>query len=299
MEETTGDPGLVEELLRIPPAVAERLGYYVYLYVDPRTNSPFYVGKGQGARVLAHLGLQDDSRKTQRIADLRAALRQPRIDILAHDLPDEASAFRIEAAVIDALGLAALTNVVRGVGAERRPLTELVAEYQAAPVEISEPSLLIRINRRYEPAMEDQALYDATRGVWRIGERRSQARLAMAVFHQTVRAVYVIDGWHPAGSTSYATRDRTSVDRPGRWEFTGHPAPRETWVKYVGKSVAHYFKQNVQSPIVYVQCPRARDSRRPRVMPLDQLTAGAVRDDDRVESTDPSDQLGRASEWPR
>jgi hypothetical protein len=137
--------------------------------VDPRTNTPFYVGKSQGARVLAHLGIQEDSRKARLTAELRAEQRRPRIDILVHDLPDEASAFRIEAAVIDALGLATLPNGVRGYGAEGRPLTEVIAEYQADPIEIAEPTLLIRINRRYAPAREDQALSEATRGVWRIG----------------------------------------------------------------------------------------------------------------------------------
>ena len=28
------------------------------------------------------------------------------------------------------------------------------------------------------------------------------------------------------------------------------PEPRETWSRYVGKSVAQYFKQGVQSPVV-------------------------------------------------
>jgi len=39
----------------LPPEVAERLGpFYVYLLVDPRTDRPFYVGKGTGQRLLAH-----------------------------------------------------------------------------------------------------------------------------------------------------------------------------------------------------------------------------------------------------
>ena len=161
---------IAEELGRLPPEVAERLGYYVYLYVDPRNNRPFYVGKGQGARVLAHLSAQDESRKARLIAELQSEQKKPRIDILMHALPDEASALRIEAAVIDVLGLATLTNEVRGWRAGRNPLTELIADYKADPVEITEPTLLIRINRRYEPAMEGDALYEATRGVWRIGE---------------------------------------------------------------------------------------------------------------------------------
>lgn len=35
--------------LRISPEVAERLSYYIYLYVDPRTGKPFYVGKASAA----------------------------------------------------------------------------------------------------------------------------------------------------------------------------------------------------------------------------------------------------------
>ena len=40
---------------RIAPAVARKLGYYVYLYVNPIDESIFYVGKGKGGRALAHL----------------------------------------------------------------------------------------------------------------------------------------------------------------------------------------------------------------------------------------------------
>ena len=29
--------------------------YYVYIYYDPRTNQPFYVGKGSGPRLYDHL----------------------------------------------------------------------------------------------------------------------------------------------------------------------------------------------------------------------------------------------------
>lgn len=122
--------------------------------------------------------MQNESRKAEVIAALKSEGKVPRIDILVHGLPDEESAFRIEAAVIDALELAELTNQVRGWGTAhhgRAPLSELIAAYGAMPVEITDPSILIRINRLYRPAMNANALYEATRGSWRVGERRERS----------------------------------------------------------------------------------------------------------------------------
>jgi hypothetical protein len=90
---------------RLPAGVASHMGYHVYMYTDPRTSKPFYIGKGVGSRVLAHLSDEHDSKKTHLIADLRAAGSATRLEILAHGLKDEETAFRVEAAVIDALGL--------------------------------------------------------------------------------------------------------------------------------------------------------------------------------------------------
>jgi hypothetical protein len=46
---------------RTAPAVARKLGYHVYLYVNPIDHSVFYVGKGKNGRALAHL--RADERK--------------------------------------------------------------------------------------------------------------------------------------------------------------------------------------------------------------------------------------------
>ncbi|MDF9751552.1 hypothetical protein M2428_003023 [Arthrobacter sp. ES3-54] len=40
--------------VRVLTQVAEYLGNYVYLLLDPRTMAPFYVGKGTGARAVQH-----------------------------------------------------------------------------------------------------------------------------------------------------------------------------------------------------------------------------------------------------
>lgn len=121
-------------------------------------------------------------------------------------------------------------------------------------VAVEEPSLLVRISRLYEPGMSPQALYDTTRGVWVLSARRAMARYALAIFHGVVLEVYSIEEWHRAGTTQYATRV-IDVSRYGnRWEFTGEPALEEIRSRYVGKSVAAYFKRGNASPVMYVNC---------------------------------------------
>ena len=39
------------------------LKYYVYVYSDPDTKKPFYVGKGKGNRVFSHLMQEGESEK--------------------------------------------------------------------------------------------------------------------------------------------------------------------------------------------------------------------------------------------
>ena len=43
------------DLDSFPADVARRLKTYVYRLIDPRNGETFYVGKGQGNRVFAHI----------------------------------------------------------------------------------------------------------------------------------------------------------------------------------------------------------------------------------------------------
>lgn len=242
----------------IPPEVAAFLGYYVYLYIDPRSEKPFYVGKGQGERILAHLGASGESRKDSVLQELEQAQLEPRLEVLAHGLDTEETALRIEAAAIDLLGLDYLTNEVRGwrsIQLGRIPLEELIALYAADPVSIEDPVLLIRINRLYRYDMSDRALYEATRGIWKLGTRREKAQYAFAVFEGVVREVYEIREWYPAGTLEYETRDEELSDkRHERWEFEGEVAPKAIRDKYLNRSVADYLPRGSQNPVRYVNC---------------------------------------------
>ncbi|MFI2565407.1 LEM-3-like GIY-YIG domain-containing protein [Paenarthrobacter sp. NPDC018779] len=93
--------------------VAEHLGNYVYMLLDPRTSVPFYVGKGSRTRVADH-GLEaealssaqdespaEHSRKIRTIREIREAGYEPDVWILRYGMGSEYT--QVEAAAIDLL----------------------------------------------------------------------------------------------------------------------------------------------------------------------------------------------------
>lgn len=237
---------------RLTPETAAALKHYVYVYVDPRTDTPFYIGKGYGTRALAHISGHGNARTAERIEEIRGSRQEPRIDILVHGIEDHETACKVEAAAIDLVVMGSLTNAVRGQGTVkfgRRRLQELDALYGAKPVEIVHPTILIRINRRYRPGMTDQELYESTRGIWKLGPRRETAKLAFAVFQGVVREVYEIRSWHQAGTTAYETRE--DVDDDERVEFVGKVAGEEIRKRYLWRDVRMYLKEKSQNPVCY------------------------------------------------
>jgi uncharacterized protein len=131
-----------------------------------------------------------------------------------------------------------------------------MTESEPKPVEVREPALLVRINQLYRPGMSTVELYEATRGIWRLGGRRmEEVELALAVYHGVVREVYAVEEWHPAGTTPYSTRQFDPEDVESRWEFTGRVAPGEVRNRYLSRSVAHYFTAGNANPVKYVNIP--------------------------------------------
>ena len=235
---------------KITDEVAETLNSYVYVYIDPRTGEPFYIGKGKGSRLFAHLDDQAESEKVARIAEIRRAGQEPQIDILRYGLSD-AEATLVEAAAIDLIGKANLTNRVSGHHERsfgRVTSQEIITMLTAKPVTVQHKAILITINKLYRSDMTPLELYEATRGIWVVRPSLNKAHYAMAVYQGIVREVYEIDQWHPAGTLVYQTRDTSGFKGSKRWEFSGHVA-QEIRDEYVGFSVG----KGGQNPIRYVQ----------------------------------------------
>jgi hypothetical protein len=77
----------------------------------------------------------------------------------------------------------------------------------------------------------------------------------MSVYRGIVREVYEVTGWVPGGCSIRA--DDLKGRRPrgkGRWEFVGVVAEDKIRDRYLGKSVAKYFKKGAQNPLKYVNC---------------------------------------------
>jgi hypothetical protein len=55
---------------KLPQAVIEQLGNYVYLYINPFDGKIFYVSKGQDDRVLSHL----DDEKSENLVRNRESI---------------------------------------------------------------------------------------------------------------------------------------------------------------------------------------------------------------------------------
>jgi len=242
--------------MKFTDEVISEIKSYVYLYIDPNNDEVFYIGKGQGNRCFQHLEEDSSSDKVDRINELKQKNQQPKIELLRYGLTDNEASL-IESSLIDYVGLDNLTNKVRGQHSKslgRMSIQDINIKYTADAVEVVDDVLLITVNKLFYSSISDEELYEATRGIWVIGDRREKAKYAFAVFQGVVREVYEIHQWHPSGTLVYNTREAKDVFIKGRWEFEGEIAIDALRNKYLHKSVKQYITKGSQNPIKYINC---------------------------------------------
>jgi hypothetical protein len=231
--------------------VIRKLGWYVYRLIDPRSGETFYVGKGRGNRVFAHVhaadGLEGDDleNKVRRIRQIQNAGLEVAHVIHRHGL-DERTAFEVESALIDAYP--GLTNIAGGAGSNdfgAMHANEIVARYAAEAAVFEDRALLISVNR----SAAERSLYEATRYAWKINPKKAgQADVVLATLQGLIIGTFIAEDWLPATSEHFPDRE----EAPGRWGFVGHEAPDELRERYVGKRVPEqYRKRGAANPIKY------------------------------------------------
>ena len=235
------------------------LGYYVYVYSDPETKKPFYIGKGKGNRVFNHLKDQSETDKVKKIKEIKSRGEDPLIEILAYGL-DEETALIVESAAIDLIGINNLTNIQKGYESrtfgriEASVLDKRCRHEKLNPDDIDDNLMLIRINQLYRNDMSDLELYEATRGYWRLSvENAKKVGYVLAVYDGLVVEVYEPSDWLPAGSTYMETRGEEEQDfLEDRYEFVGRIADEDVRDWYNGKNVADLFPNGDANPIRYI-----------------------------------------------
>lgn len=233
---------------KLSQSTIEKLGYHVYLLIDPRNDKVFYVGKGKGNRINQHLlGALDKKNKekdtNKRIREIQNENLKVKTTILRYGL-SEKEALEVESAIIDLLGKENLTNIVKGYHSEDRGimnLSDIKIKYEAEEAIIKEPVILININKLYKRSMKPEEIYAATRKSWKINiNRASKVKIACSVYRGIIREVFIIDRW------------MLSPEVKGRYMFEGKAAKGKIREKYLNKSVSKYWKVGSQYPIKYI-----------------------------------------------
>ncbi len=238
-------------LSHFPSEVIEELGYYVYRLIDPRNGSTFYVGKGKGNRLFAHindaLGKEGDNQsdKLDTIRKIKDSFFEVAHVVHRHGMTEK-EAMHVEAALINAYP--GLTNIQGGRGNHdfgAMHAEEILRKYLAEDAVFNHKVMLIKLNEMHR----NRPLYDQVRYSWRVNKARAErADYILAVRNGIIRGVFVADKWMRATKENFPE----FVETPKRHGFVGKKADREALDLYMGKRVpGEYRRRGMASSFLY------------------------------------------------
>ena len=235
------------------PEVCEKLGYYVYRLIDPRNGQTFYVGKGKGNRVFAHVECalkefdlennadDETSTKYKQIYEIKNAGLEVIHVIQRHGLT-ESEAFEVEAALIDCFP--GLTNLQSGHNNEYGASNAETLQQMYSLGMYKEPDDIkyMIIKTTYDRVYNDcnGNLYDAVRYHWKVSKNRvDKIKYVLGVIGGIVKEVYEVDNWYLS-------------DDGIRYAFEGKVAPNEIRDYFVNKRIPEkYSKKGSANPVQY------------------------------------------------
>ena len=240
---------------RFPEACFDTLGCYVYRLIDPRNGKTFYIGRGRGNRVFAHVNDElrftnsvDDndftedevSAKIKTIRDIRHAGLKVIHVIHRYGMTDK-EAMEVEAALIDDYSIG-ITNIQSGYDADRGIIETQTLIHKLSADEFVEPDDLdyIIIKTKISTIENSGSLYEATRRAWYLSLNKVQAYpYVLSTINGVVEEVYEVDNWYKS-------------EEVGRVEFNGHVAPDHIRNLFIHKKLpGHYREKGMARPALY------------------------------------------------
>ena len=234
-----------------PPEVVEEIGYYVYRLIDPRNYETFYVGKGKGNRVFAHVkgtlkftdamlkeGDDEYSAKMHLIKEILDEGKEVLYIIHRWGLKEK-EALLVESALIDCYPR--LTNQISGFDHEHGLTTveDLIHLFKAP--EYVEPGFKYVIIKVKQDTIDNNNgdRYKATRKAWNADLKKvSNYDYVFSVTNGVVKAVYKVIDWYNYVDNHVA--------------FDGELAPDNILRQFVGKKIpAKYRKKGLANPFLY------------------------------------------------
>lgn len=237
------------------PEVIEQLQYYVYRLIDPRTGQTFYVGKGKGNRLYAHINdalknFDDQSYEDNEEDELSAKIKQIReikmaglevIHVIQRYGLTEKEAFEVESALIDCYP--GLTNIQGGFYSDRGVNSAEVLQRNLSREEFEDQNNLkyciIKINDYW--LSERGSVYETVRKHWKVNLNRVQKiPYVLASHNGVIEEVFEVECWY------------RSDEIPERCLFDGKVAPADIRRLFINRRLPkHYMKKGMASPVLY------------------------------------------------
>ncbi len=212
--------------------------FYVYLLVDPRNNTVFYVGKGCNDRVNGQT-----RRTNSTVKEIEDSGKKVIREIIRHGM-DEETALHVEATLIDFFNSdyqkGKLFNAQSGFWQALHGRTSDIKNFlrlQSPPTlkesQIKENVIVININKTFRA----KSLLEATRKSWRIDlEKARKTDLVFCEYQGVIRAVFKPGKW------------RKNPEDNDRIMFSGKDVSAE-YPQYIYKELSK--KRGAQNPIRY------------------------------------------------
>lgn len=235
--------------------VIKQLQYYVYRLIDPRTGQTFYIGKGKGNRVFAHINdalknykgesyeeTEEDeiSAKISQIREIKRAGLEV-IHIIQRYGLTEKEALEVEAALIDCYP--GLTNIQGGYSSDRGVNNADVLQHNLSLETFEDIDglkyCIIKITER--SLSERDSIYEAVRKHWKVNLNRiNNIQYVLASLNGVVIDVFEAKKWY------------YTPDIPERCMFDGRQAPDNIRKLFVNKRLpSKYMKKGMASPVLY------------------------------------------------